>query len=84
MFNFEIPAFNAGQSRKQKKKKGFDDDDDEDLEEQEEVSYTRLMKFIEKQHPIDKLTKKSFSVEERVTVKNFNSKICDICNLYMI
>ena len=48
MFNFDIPAFNAGQSRKQKKKKGFDDDDDEDPEDQEEVSYTRLMKFIEK------------------------------------
>ena len=42
------------------------------------------MKFIERQHPVDKLTKKSFPLNATVTVKNFNSKICDICNFYVI
>ena len=55
--------------------------------EEEEVpglSYADLIKFIEVNHPVHPITKKSFKFTERVVVKNFMYKLLDPCNLNVL
>ena len=34
-------------------------------------SYKKLLKSIERNHPVDPITKQKFSVRDRITVKNY-------------
>jgi hypothetical protein len=56
-----------------------EDSDSEDL--YEDISYRKLVKFIGKSHPIDRRSNKPFKINDSITVKNFYSKLYDLCNI---
>lgn len=62
--------------------KNNDGDGDDPLNFFEAISYEKLIKTISALHPVDPDTKKSFSFKDRVTVKDYNSKISDTCFCY--
>lgn len=47
----------------------------------QELSYSALMKFIESNHPVHPITKKSFNFGDRIEVKEFYIKLFDPCNM---
>lgn len=51
-------------------------------DEYEPLSHKKLVKIIEKFHPLDPETKKKFSVKDRVTVKDYCAKLSDACFCY--
>ena len=67
---------NANGNNQSSYKGNFLDQMDDDYEL---LSVKKLLKIIEKFHPIDPETKKKFSVKDRVTVKYYWSKLCDAC-----
>ena len=58
--------------------KGKGDMDEEDLET---LSYTKLEKMIVANHPCDPDTRQRFPIGTRVTVKDYFTKIFDVCCL---
>ena len=58
---------------KKKEKKGKKTGEDD----REPISYKKLIKHIETYHPVNPQTKERFKINERITVKDFNSKLYD-------
>ena len=56
-------------------------DDDEYFEP---LSYKKLQKQILVHHPCDPDTKKKLSFRERITVKDYESKMMDVCFCYAL
>jgi len=52
------------------------------LGQAEPPSYKKLMKTIEENHPVDPKTKQKFSLRDRITVKDFESKLSDLFYFY--
>lgn len=48
----------------------------------EKPSYTKLMKVIERYHPIDPLTNKKFPFASRITVRQYPQKLLDIVGIF--
>jgi hypothetical protein len=44
----------------------------------EKPSYKNLIKYIEDTYPVDSSTKKDFSLNERITIKNFLGEMIDV------
>ena len=42
------------------------------------------MKFIATNHPVDPLTKKNFNLWDRITVKDYCTKLFDPCGCYRL
>ena len=57
---------------------------DEEEEFFEPLSYKKLLKIIEKHHPVDPETKEKFSAQERVTVRDYGAKLSDACFCYAV
>ena len=57
-------------------------DDDDEGEFFEPLSYKKLMQVITTYHPVDPETKKSFSVKDRITVRDYGAKMSDACFCY--
>ena len=63
--------------------KHIDIDFQEDEEEFfEPLSYKKLLKVIEQNHPVDPETKAKFSGSDRVTVTDYIAKLSDACFCY--
>ena len=56
--------------------------DDDALNFFDPISYSKLIKTISAIHPVDPETKKRFNFEDRITVKDYMSKISDTCFCY--
>lgn len=67
----------------EEQKKDGEDEDGED-EEQHQLSYRNLIKFIEQYHPVHPLTKERFNFGQRVTVNDYAIKLWDPCSLYVL
>ena len=50
----------------------------------EPISYKKLTKVISTVHPVDPETKQRFNYKDRVTIKDYISKIMDLCFCYWI
>jgi len=50
--------------------------DDDDMET---LSFKKLHKMITENHPVDPNTQEKFAFGERLTVKNYNKKLFDVC-----
>jgi hypothetical protein len=48
----------------------------------DKLSYKKLRKLIEYNHPCDPNTKEKFSIMERINVKNYGAKLVDMCFCY--
>lgn len=57
----------------------FQEDEDEFFEP---LSYKKLIKVIEQNHPVDPETKEKFSAQDRITVKDYLAKMSDACFCY--
>jgi hypothetical protein len=65
---------------------GASNEDEEDQGKMfwEPISYKKLMKLISTIHPVDPETKLRFSYKDRVTIKDYTSKLSDACFCYAI
>ena len=61
-----------------------DNDDDKSKIFFEPLSYKKLMRVISLLHPINPETKSHFSAQDRITVKDYESKITDCFFCYAI
>jgi len=52
--------------------------DEEDLET---LSYSKLNNMIISNHPVDPDSQEKFKIIERITVKDYEKKILDICGI---
>ena len=50
--------------------------DEEDIDS---LSYKKLHKMIVENHPVDPDTHQKFKISERITVKDYNKKLFDVC-----
>jgi hypothetical protein len=48
----------------------------------DKLSYKKLRKLIEYNHPCDPNTKEKFSIMERINVRNYGAKLVDMCFCY--
>ena len=60
------------------------DGDDEQMNFFEPLSFKKLQKVICSLHPVDPETKQSFSIQDRICVKDYYAKLSDICCCYAI
>jgi hypothetical protein len=77
-FNAEGQPKDTVQDTVQDTNNDFDSSSDEDL------SYTKLMKHIQNNHPMDPDTMKKFMPSDSITVKNFYIKLIDPLNFYSL
>ena len=86
VFNFDIPAYNAGFQVKQWNNGGSTGEGKADDEKGgfEEVSYKKLLKMIETSYPVCPHSKETFDIRERLTVKDYYAKLFDFCRVYKV
>lgn len=61
---------------------GEADKDDEDNEEAE-LSWKNLVRYIAQNHPVHPITKQKFSLSQRITVNDYATKLLDPCLLHV-
>ena len=63
---------------------GADDDEDGPKNFFEPISYSKLQRVIGTYHPIDPETKTRFSMDDRITIKDYTAKLSDACFCYFL
>ena len=62
----------------------FDEDDDGEKQFYQPLSYKKLMETIITMHPVDPATKEKFPYADRITVKDYFSKLTDVMGCYQV